>query len=214
MGLTEYYELSSDDGRRTAGTRPASILESWLQGKMERHDGIACELVQALDVLVPQVVEQLPNIVQFFATLLPVVVDIEVPKILPHGVPMRAVLRDTQLAEQLVEVPTIVSISLPQLNMEQNVDFPVPGGGQRRFLLQNAFLSGLWSRSLVLPVDAFKIFAQARVHPHLRTFQLVSMVLQMSLAKGIFAFFPKRKKCEDRSALGVRTECGLSIHPR
>ena len=36
---------------------------------------------------------------------------IEVPKILPLDVPMRAALRVTQLVEQLVEVPTILSYS-------------------------------------------------------------------------------------------------------
>ena len=53
------------------------------------------------------------------------------PKILPEDVPMRAVLRDPQLAEQLVEVPTIVSYSWFQLRKEHTVDIPVPGGGGR-----------------------------------------------------------------------------------
>ena len=91
VGPAEYYELSSDDGRPTAGTRPASMLEPWPQGTMERHDGIAYELVQALDAPVLQMVEQLPNVVQFFAAQLPVVAEpvIEVPKILPLDVPLR-----------------------------------------------------------------------------------------------------------------------------
>ena len=62
---------------------------------------------------------------------------------------------------------------------------------QRRFLLQNAFLSGTWGRSSIFPVEAFKVFAQARVHPHLRNFQLVFLVTQMNLEKGVFALFPK-----------------------
>ena len=49
---------------------------------------------------------------------------------------MRAVLRDPQLAEQLVEVPTIVSYSWLQLRMEQTVDIPVPGRGGRSSGLQ------------------------------------------------------------------------------
>ena len=44
---------------------------------------------------------------------------------------MRAVLCDPQLAEQLVEVPTIVSFSSLQRNLEQSVDIPVPGRGGR-----------------------------------------------------------------------------------
>ena len=50
----------------------------------------------------------------------------EVPKIFTEDVLMRAVLRDTQLVEQLVEVPTIVSYSsllLLQTIVEQNVAF-------------------------------------------------------------------------------------------
>ena len=42
---------------------------------------------------------------------------------------MRTVLRDTQLAEQPVEVPTIVSFSSLQRTMEQHVDIPVPRRG-------------------------------------------------------------------------------------
>ena len=86
----------------------------------------------ALDVPVPQMVDQLPNIVQFFAVQLPMVPEpvIEVPKILPHDIPPRRWCRDTQLAEQVVEVPTTVSYSsLFQRTVEQHVDIPVPVGG-------------------------------------------------------------------------------------
>ena len=77
-----------------------------------------------------QTVEQLPNVVQFFATQLPVVAEpvIEVPKILPHDVPPRRLCRDTQLAEQLVEVPTILYF-LKQRIPEKIDDNPVPHGG-------------------------------------------------------------------------------------
>ena len=66
VGPAGCFELSSDDGRPTAGMRPASMLEPWPQGKGERHSGIGYELVQALDAPVLQMVEQLPNILQFF----------------------------------------------------------------------------------------------------------------------------------------------------
>ena len=77
--------------------------------------------------------KQLPNNVQFLAAQLPVVAEpvIEVPKILPLDVPLRRLCRDTQLAEQLVEVPTIVSYSSLQRTVEQHVDIPVPGRGGR-----------------------------------------------------------------------------------
>ena len=86
--------------------------------------------VLALDVPVPQMVDQLPDIEQFFRVLSPDPEQvIEVPKILPFDVPMRAAVRVPQLAEQLVEVPTIVSYSWLQLRLEHHVDIPVPGGG-------------------------------------------------------------------------------------
>ena len=89
-------------------------------------------LVQILDAPVPQTVEQLPDVLRFFDSLTTVSEQvIEVPKILPEDVPFRAVLRDPQLAEQLVEVPTIVSCSWLQLRVDQNVDIPVPGRGGR-----------------------------------------------------------------------------------
>ena len=89
-------------------------------------------LVPLLDDPVPQMVEQLPDVLRLFDLLLPVPEQvIEVPKILLDDVPVRAVLRDPQLVEQLVEVPTIVSYSWLQLRMEQNVDIPAPGRGGR-----------------------------------------------------------------------------------
>ena len=86
---------------------------------------------------------------------------------------------------------------------------------QRCLVPWNAFLSGLWSKtSISLLVEASKIFSQDRVNLHHLHLQLVFMVLQMGLVKGFFALFPERKKFEDRSALGVGTECGLYfIHP-
>ena len=65
--------------------------------------------------------------------MLPVVAVqvIEVPKItLKDRIPQRTALRDPQLEEQLVEVPTV------QCVVDQTVDIPVPGGGGRRGELQ------------------------------------------------------------------------------
>ena len=57
--------------------------------------------VLALDVPVPPMVHQLPDIEQFFRALSPdPELVIEVPKILPFDVPMRAAVRVPQLAEQ------------------------------------------------------------------------------------------------------------------
>ena len=172
------------------------------QGRVLRH--VVGHLpVPALDVPVPQMVDQLPNVVQFLAAQLLVVAEpvIEVPKILPHDVPPRRWCRDTQLVEQLVEVPTPVSFSsLLQRTVEQHVDNPVPGGGggpssglqgfsldsvQQRRPPRSAFLSGLWSRSLTLfLVEVFMVHL-------LLTLQLVMKNAQMSLAKGFSHFSTK-----------------------
>ena len=120
-----------------------------------------------------------------------------------------------QMAEQLVEVPTIISYSSLLRTVEQHVDIPVPGGEdpflvfkvfpldrvQQRCLPRDAFLSGLWSRSLTLfLVEVFMVLSQDTVH-HLLTLQLVLKNAQMSLAKT----FPQNKKCDSTSALGVGT---------
>ena len=53
------------------------------------------------------------------------------PKILIDELPARTSVREPQLAEQLVEVPTIISFSSLQRIVEQNVYVPVPRGGVR-----------------------------------------------------------------------------------
>ena len=105
-------------------------------------------MAQILDIPVPQLVDQLADVMRFFDTLLPVPEQaIKVSKMLLDDVPVRTV-RDTQLVEQLVEVPTIVLLSSLERTVEHHVvDFPVSRG-------------------------AFKIIAQDRVHPLLRMFQL------------------------------------------
>ena len=97
-------------------------------------------MVQILDAPAPQLVEQLPDVLRFFLRAFSPVPEqvIEVPKILPDDVPVRAVLREPQLVEQLVEVPTTVSYAAlllwqalhgsRQRTVEQNVDIPAFGG--------------------------------------------------------------------------------------
>ena len=94
-------------------------------------------MVQILDIPVPQLVDQLADVMRFFDTLQPVPEQaIEVPKILLDDVPVRTPVRDTQLAEQLVEVPTIISYSSLLRTVEQHVDIPVPRRGGRHPGLQ------------------------------------------------------------------------------
>ena len=77
---------------------------------------------------------------------------------------MRAVLRDPQLVEQLVEVPTIVSWSLLQFIMEQNADIPVPGRGGRIAGLRG-FLPGQSSTSLPGPQERLSERSRTLISP-------------------------------------------------
>ena len=84
--------------------------------------------------------EQLVDVLRFFEALIPVAEQvIDVPKIIIERIPPRTLVREPQLVEQLVEVPTIVSYSsLLQRTVEQHVDIPVPGGGGRLAGLQGS----------------------------------------------------------------------------
>ena len=118
-----------------------------------------------------------------------------------------------------MEVPTIISYSSLQRTVEHYVDIPVPGGGGPISGLQG-LPSGQSSTALpskkriseriveqivdpvssLFQVDVF----QDMVHL-LLTLQLVLKNVLMSLVKGFFRTFPKRKKCEVGFALGVGT---------
>ena len=136
---TQHFTLDDDDSvLELGGSRRDRIAT--LSGPQERDLRRTVEqivdavpLVPLLDDPVPQTVKQLQDMLQFFdrfsAVPEPV---IEVPKIYTEDVPLRA----TQLAEQLVEVPTIISFPmiallhalLAQRTVEQNVDIPAVGG--------------------------------------------------------------------------------------
>ena len=134
------------------GSRPPCLGEPrWPQERIQQRTveqlADVVPMVQILDIPVPQLVDQLPDVLRFFATLLLVPeLFVEVPKILLDDVPERTAVRETQLAEQLVEVPTIVSYSSLQRTMEQHVDIPVPRRGERNAGLQG-FLPGQSSTS-------------------------------------------------------------------
>ena len=122
-------------------TRSAPLVEVRPQGRVQRHSVEQriehTPYVQILDALVPQMVEQL---VDFFKNLdveVPAQV-IEVPKISQDIVPQRSADLVPQIVEQLVEVPTIVSYSSLQRDVEHRVDIPVPGRGGRIAGLQGS----------------------------------------------------------------------------
>ena len=168
--------------------------------------------------LLPQMVDQLPDIEQFFRALSPDPEQvIEVHKILPLDVPMRAAVRVTQLVEQLVEVPTILSYSsLLQLTVEQHVDIPVPGGGGGPSSGLQGFSSGKRSTAspsskkriseriveqIVDPVSSGRLQGSSSSHSPAGDEERAD-----EPGKGVFALFPKiKKKCEVGLALGFGT---------
>ena len=88
-------------------------------------------MVQILDLLLAQMVDQLVDVLKQFDFQVPEQV-VEVPKIsLSSRWGMRRFvdsLRQPQTAEQLVDVPTIISFSSLQRIVEQNVGILVVGG--------------------------------------------------------------------------------------
>ena len=107
-GEAVFFEWSDED---TAGSRPASLAEP--PGPHERTQRHTVEqIIEAfvrvpmLDVPVPLMVEQLPDVLQFFATFMPVVAEqvVDVPKVIFENIPTRIPLREPQL----VEVPTVL----------------------------------------------------------------------------------------------------------
>ena len=151
------------------------------------------------------------------------------PRSCLFDVPMRAVLRDTQLVDQLVEVPTIISYSSLQRTVEQHVDIPLPGRGGRNAGLQcisfgqSSTASQLslervseriaeQSSIFLFLVEAFKIFALDRVHSLLCTFQLLFMKSWMSLVQGVFALFPGTNKVRRPQPPRVRACPPVSAH--
>ena len=127
--VAEFYSLYEEE---LGGTRPDRLYEVRPQDRVQRRT--VNQIVDntlflpTLDVLVPQMDNQLE-----VCRLLDVLIHeqaIEVPKIssTPRPPRRRRVRFAEQTAEQLVEVPTIVSYSSLHGLMEQNVDIPVPPG--------------------------------------------------------------------------------------
>ena len=145
-----------------------------------------------LDVPVPLKGEQL---LRFFDTLCPVAEQvIDVPKIILEDIPARRLCREPQLVDKLVEVPTIVYF------LKQKVDIPVPGvEGDTQIIKVFSMVS---SRSLVFPVEVFKVFAQDKVHLHHPHNSPVGVRGDADeLGEGFSALFPVLKKCEGHPAL-------------
>ena len=110
-GDTAFFSLF-DEEDAVWGTRPTGLVEPrGPQEQVQRHavEQLAelAPMVQILDAPVPQIVDQLVDVVKLLDTAIPEHV-IAVPKIPQYSIPHRAVF-EPQLAEQLVEVPTAVT---------------------------------------------------------------------------------------------------------
>ena len=136
-----------DDDGDVLAARPTPLVEVRPQPGVLRHSAEQVietfVPVQVLDAPVPQMGEV--QVVEFMRKFVaPVVAEpvIEVPKILLDGAPQRLGdhLRQPQMVEQLVHVPTVVSYSsLLQLTAQQIVDMPASGaGGEGRGGLQGS----------------------------------------------------------------------------
>ena len=128
---TMYFSL--DDDRDVLAARPDLLYEVRPQDRVLRRtveQNVDAVTFSSLDVLEPQMGNQLVEVLRKIDTRTSHQV-IEVPKIFPDRVPQRLVeCHPPQMAEQLMEVPTIVSFSsLQQHTVEQIIDIPVPGRG-------------------------------------------------------------------------------------
>ena len=148
--VREEHQALRRQTRLPPGMRPALLVGVQPQGHVKRHfaEHLAelAPLVQILDAPVPQVVD---NVMDAFRCLDQPMTEqvIEVPRISCPPCPSRSQVPVPLTAEQLVEVPTIISCSSLQPSLfgeafkaflkdkvqkrvvEQPVDFPVPGGG-------------------------------------------------------------------------------------
>ena len=227
---TQYYGLGDDDSvPEIGGARPTPFVEVRPQGKVERHAGIGFKLVTALDALVLQMVDQLVYVLQFFDTFRPVVAEQvnEVPKtVLEDNIPQRTALREPQLVEHLVEVPTEPAF------VEQTVDIPVPGGRGRLHLRdflpeQSSTVCGSGGSQGLRPGQGsaacvggvFMVFPQDWIqqrHPQFLALQLLRSTTRMNRLTVFFFshFSPAPKNCVGRRALECGAGCALDqTHP-
>ena len=176
----------------------------------------------------PQMGEQMPDVLQFFASFLPGFAEqvIEVPKIFLDTTPQRLgdVLRQPQMWNSWWMCRLFVSYSsLQQHTAEQIVDIPVPGGdgGRGRGGLQGSLprqnsAAVHVEQTVDIPVpgrpgggerglQGFGGQSSTASSSHVRAAD--------GAGEGVFRTFPRmKKKCEAKSALGVGTGCGLYFH--
>ena len=206
---TEFFSLYEEE---LGGTRPDRLYEVRPQDRIQRR--IVEQIVDntlfvpTLDVPVPQMENQLVEVCWLLDILIPEQA-IEVPKISSSRRSRRCRVRFAeQMAEQLVEVPTIISYSSLHGFVEQNVVVSVvdvfsvhtQDRVQQRLVEQSIFQQRLPSRSLTF---------QFRVEAEFFILHRRLLVCRVRQINGFFRTFSVRKKCTVGSTPGVGTGCGL-----
>ena len=144
VGPGTHVGLRAQKTASSGGRRPGVLKEPEPPNVVDRVQRHTVEqrieltpLVQILDAPVPQKVEQLLEVLRRLDIEVPAQV-IEVPQISQDSIRERLVdcdLRHPQMAEQLMEVPTVLPLALlQQQSAEQTVDIPVPHGDLQGFL--------------------------------------------------------------------------------
>ena len=131
---TMYHRM--DDEGDVLAARPLPLVEvrpqEWVQRPIAEQIVETFVPLQVLDAPVPQMETQLVEFTQKLDTANAEQV-IEVPKLSQDRIPQRFAVRRPQKAEQLVEVPTVLSFSsLQQQSAEQIIDIPAHRRCRRR----------------------------------------------------------------------------------
>ena len=184
---TQHFSLDDDSVPGLGGSRPDRLHEVRPQEQVLRHTveqlGDVAPGLPAVDVLVPQMVDKLEDVLKIVDLFVPEL-EIEVPKIssLPSP-PFRRVFPVPQTAEQLVEVPTepvyvlmvLASKVFSRREVQQRLGpsrsltilFLRVGGGVveifKVYALDRIQQQRTWSRPLIfLLVAVFKVSPRAR----------------------------------------------------
>ena len=203
--------------------------------RVQRHFmedlGTVCPFVQILDLPVPQMVD---NVLDALRRLdLPIAEQvIDVPKISCSPCPSRCPIPEPQSAEQLVEVPTVLSPTRIALRIaEQIVDTPVlRGRGQgcvHGFLQEQSTTATPSAEERISEriVEQFSPSSVKRTSERIEEqivflLQVVAwdtglphlLVLQMRILLGVFRTFPRGKKVRVLPRVRVRSCPGRSAH--
>ena len=210
-----YFDLYDE---YTEGARPDRLVGVRPQERDQRHtvEQIVdtALIVPSLDVPVPQMENQLVDVCRLFDRPIPEQV-IDVPKISSFCHSHRRRVRFAeQTAEQLVEVPTIISYSSLRGIVEQNVDIPVPRGRGRVGLgLHPGQSSTAKSGADFLPAATAEQNVDIPVPRGSR--DLLSAASSTGLPgtanQGFFRIFPEGQKVRGRVCTRVGSGCGHQL---